>query len=107
VKVFGDFEFDEGSTQLRRGGTTVSVNGQCLDLLALMLDRTLLYQRSRVRTLAITLMAGASSRRTGYSISHLFVTRTDGNGRSPNICEIVGNGAAAGIVLPQPGAHLD
>jgi DNA-binding winged helix-turn-helix (wHTH) protein len=39
VKVFGDFEFDEGSTQLRRGGNTVSVNGQCLDLLALMLDR--------------------------------------------------------------------
>jgi DNA-binding winged helix-turn-helix (wHTH) protein len=39
VKVFGDFEFDEEATQLRRGGTTVPVNGQCLELLALMLDR--------------------------------------------------------------------
>jgi hypothetical protein len=36
-------------------------------------------------------------RRTGYSISRLFVTRTDGGGRSHNISEIVGNGAAAGI----------
>ena len=44
-----------------------------------------------------TLGRGGFARRTGYSISRLFVTRTDGNGRSPNISEIVGNGAAAGI----------
>jgi len=44
-----------------------------------------------------TLGRGGFVRRTGYSISRLFVTRTDGNGRSPNISEIVGNGAAAGI----------
>jgi hypothetical protein len=44
-----------------------------------------------------TLGRGGFVRRTGYSISRLFVTRTDGDGRSPNISEIVGNGAAAGI----------
>jgi hypothetical protein len=44
-----------------------------------------------------TLGRGGFVRRTGYSISRLFLTRTDGNGRSPNISEIVGNGAAAGI----------
>jgi len=44
-----------------------------------------------------TLGRGGFVRRTGYSISRLFVTRTDGGGRSPNISEIVGNGAAAGI----------
>lgn len=44
-----------------------------------------------------TLGRGGFLRRTGYSISRLFLTRTDRNGRSPNISEIVGNGAAAGI----------
>jgi hypothetical protein len=44
-----------------------------------------------------TLGRGGFVRRTGYSVSRLFVTRTDGGGRSPNISEIVGNGAAAGI----------
>jgi DNA-binding winged helix-turn-helix (wHTH) protein len=39
MKVFGDFEFDEKSTQLRREGSLVPINGQCLDLLVLMLDR--------------------------------------------------------------------
>ncbi|HLZ11697.1 MAG TPA: winged helix-turn-helix domain-containing protein [Candidatus Acidoferrum sp.] len=39
MKVFGDFEFDEQSTQLRRAGSPVPINGQCLDLLVLMLDR--------------------------------------------------------------------
>ena len=44
-----------------------------------------------------TLGRGGFLRRTTYSISRLLVTRTDSNGRSPNISEIVGNGAAAGI----------
>jgi hypothetical protein len=44
-----------------------------------------------------TLGRGGFVRRTGYSISRLFVTRSDGGGRSPNISEILGNGAAAGI----------
>jgi hypothetical protein len=44
-----------------------------------------------------TLGRGGFVRRTGYSISRLFITRTDSNGRSPNLSEIVGNGAAAGI----------
>ena len=44
-----------------------------------------------------TLGRGGFVRRTGYSISRLFVTRSDGGGRSPNISEIVGNGAAAGL----------
>ena len=40
MKVFGDFEFDEGSLQLRRAGTPVTINGQCLDLLVLMIHRS-------------------------------------------------------------------
>jgi hypothetical protein len=44
-----------------------------------------------------TLGRGGFVRRTGYSISRLFITRTDRGSRSPNISEIVGNGAAAGI----------
>ena len=44
-----------------------------------------------------TLGRGGFLHRTTYSISRLLVTRTDSNGRSPNISEIVGNGAAAGI----------
>jgi DNA-binding winged helix-turn-helix (wHTH) protein len=39
MKVFGEFEFDERGMQLRRGGILVSIHGQCLDLLVLMLDR--------------------------------------------------------------------
>jgi DNA-binding winged helix-turn-helix (wHTH) protein len=39
MKVFGEFEFDERGMQLRRGGSIVSLNGQCLELLVLMLDR--------------------------------------------------------------------
>jgi DNA-binding winged helix-turn-helix (wHTH) protein len=38
MRVFGDFEFDEKSMQLHRGGSVVSINGQCLDLLKLFLD---------------------------------------------------------------------
>jgi DNA-binding winged helix-turn-helix (wHTH) protein len=39
MKVFGEFEFDEESRQLRRGSSTVSIRGQCLDLLLLMIAR--------------------------------------------------------------------
>jgi DNA-binding winged helix-turn-helix (wHTH) protein len=38
MRVFGDFEFDETSMQLRRAGSIVSINGQCLELLTLLLD---------------------------------------------------------------------
>jgi len=44
-----------------------------------------------------TLGRGGFIKRTGYSISRLVVTRSDTGGRAPNISEIVGNGAAAGI----------
>jgi hypothetical protein len=44
-----------------------------------------------------TLGHGGVFKRTGYAISRLFVTRTDGGGRTFNISEIVGNGAGAGI----------
>jgi hypothetical protein len=40
---------------------------------------------------------GGLIKRTGYSISRLFVTRTDSGGETFNFSEIVGNGAAAGI----------
>jgi len=39
MKVFGEFEFDERAMQLRRGGSIVTIQGQCLELLVLMLDR--------------------------------------------------------------------
>lgn len=39
MKAFGDFEFDEKAMVLRRGGSRVPINGQCLELLVLMLDR--------------------------------------------------------------------
>ena len=39
MKVFGEFEFDEQSMQLRRGGSAVPIRGQCLDLLVLLLER--------------------------------------------------------------------
>ena len=38
MKVFGEFEFDEKAMQLRRGGSIVAIQGQCLELLVLMLD---------------------------------------------------------------------
>jgi hypothetical protein len=44
-----------------------------------------------------TLGHGGFFKRTGYAISRLLVTRTDSGGRTFNISEIVGNGAAAGI----------
>jgi len=44
-----------------------------------------------------TLGRGGIFKRTGYSVSRLFVTRTDSGGTAPNISEIVGNGSAAGI----------
>jgi len=44
-----------------------------------------------------TLGHGGFFKRTGYSVSRLFVTRTDNDGLAPNLSEIVGNGSAAGI----------
>ncbi len=44
-----------------------------------------------------TLGRGGLIKRTGYSISRLLVTRSDQDGATPNISEIVGNGAAAGV----------
>jgi len=44
-----------------------------------------------------TLGHGGFFKRSGYSISRLFVTRTDRGGMAPNFSEIVGNGSAAGI----------
>jgi DNA-binding winged helix-turn-helix (wHTH) protein len=40
MRVFGDFEFHEKSMQLHRGGSIVSINGQCLELLTLLLDHS-------------------------------------------------------------------
>ncbi len=44
-----------------------------------------------------TLGRGGFIKRTGYSVSRLLVTRSDRGTMTPNISEIVGNGAAAGI----------
>ena len=44
-----------------------------------------------------TLGHGGFFKRTGYAVSRLLITRTDSGGRTFNISEIVGNGAAAGI----------
>jgi len=44
-----------------------------------------------------TLFHGGFFKRTGYSVSRLFVTRTDSGGQTFNFSEIVGNGAGAGI----------
>lgn len=44
-----------------------------------------------------TLGHGGFFKRTGYAISRLVITRTDGGGSTFNFSEIVGNGAAAGI----------
>ena len=40
---------------------------------------------------------GGFFKRTGYSVSRLFVTRTDSGGQTFNFSEIIGNGAGAGI----------
>jgi len=44
-----------------------------------------------------TLGRGGFIKRTGYAVSRLFITRTDGGKSTFNISEIVGAGAAAGI----------
>ena len=44
-----------------------------------------------------TLGRGGFFKRSGYALSRLFITRTDSGNPSPNISEIVGAGAAAGI----------
>ena len=44
-----------------------------------------------------TLGKGGFFKRTGYAVSRLLVTRTDSGGRTFNLSEVVGAGAAAGI----------
>jgi hypothetical protein len=44
-----------------------------------------------------TLGKGGFIKRTGYSVSRLFITRTNSGGSTFNLSEIVGAGAAAGI----------
>jgi hypothetical protein len=44
-----------------------------------------------------TLGKGGFAKRTGYAVGRLFVTRTNSGGRTFNLAEIVGAGAAAGI----------
>jgi hypothetical protein len=44
-----------------------------------------------------TIGRGPFLKRTGYAISRLIITRTDAGGRTVNLSEIVGAGAAAGI----------
>jgi len=44
-----------------------------------------------------TLGKGGFFKRTGYAASRLFITRTNSGGRSFNLSEVVGAGAAAGI----------
>jgi hypothetical protein len=44
-----------------------------------------------------TMGKGGLFKRTGYAVSRLFITRTDGGRETFNISEIVGAGAAAGI----------
>ena len=44
-----------------------------------------------------TLFHGGVLKRTGYSVSRLFITRTDSGGQTFNFSEIIGNGAGAGI----------
>ena len=39
MKAFGEFELDENAMELRRNGRPVSINGQCLTLLVLLVDR--------------------------------------------------------------------
>lgn len=44
-----------------------------------------------------TLGRGGLIKRSAYSVSRLLITRSDSGGRAPNLSEVVGNGAAAGI----------
>ena len=44
-----------------------------------------------------TLGHGGIVKRTTYSVSRLFITRSDSGSATPNFAEIVGNGAASGI----------
>ena len=44
-----------------------------------------------------TMGRGGFAKRTVYSVSRLLITRNDHGGAAPNISEIVGNGASAGI----------
>ena len=44
-----------------------------------------------------TLGHGGFLKRTTYSVSRLFITRSDSGNATPNFAEIVGNGAASGI----------
>jgi hypothetical protein len=44
-----------------------------------------------------TLGSGGIFKRTGYSFSRVFITRQDNGNAAPNVSEIVGAGAAAGI----------
>lgn len=44
-----------------------------------------------------TLGHGGFAKRSVYSVSRLLITRTDGGNPTPNLAEVVGNGAAAGI----------
>ncbi|MGO8986151.1 MAG: hypothetical protein ACLPHI_18575 [Terriglobales bacterium] len=44
-----------------------------------------------------TMGTGGFFKRTGYAVSRLFITRTDGGRRTINLSELVGAGAAAGI----------
>jgi len=44
-----------------------------------------------------TLGHGGFVKRTGYAVGHLFITRNDKGNPTPNISEIIGNGAASGI----------
>ena len=44
-----------------------------------------------------TMGKGGFVKRTGYAVSRLFITRTNSGGRTFNLSEIVGAGAAAGI----------
>jgi hypothetical protein len=44
-----------------------------------------------------TLGHGGFFKRTGYAVSRLFITRTDSGNPTPNLSELVGAGAAAGI----------
>jgi DNA-binding winged helix-turn-helix (wHTH) protein len=40
VRMFHGFEFDEKVIRLRRASGIVTISGQCLDLLVLLLDRS-------------------------------------------------------------------
>jgi hypothetical protein len=44
-----------------------------------------------------TLGRGGLFKRTGYAVTRLLVTRSDHGGLTPNISEVVGNGAASGV----------